>query len=82
MLLKNTQVFIYKLLKNFCFGLGFFSIGASIYLWISGDQYYQIFVLKLYREHASLFVGLWAPTAFLLSIIFDRFVDKLQKKRK
>jgi hypothetical protein len=79
---KLTQAFIYTMLKTFCFYLGFFSIGASIYLWLDGNTHYEIFVFKLYQEHAALFVGLWAPTSFLLYVIFDRMIDKYKKENK
>jgi hypothetical protein len=82
MSLKTTQVLIYKILKNFCFYLGFFSIGAAMFLWLNGTQQYQIFVLKLYQEHAAIFIGLWSPTFFILSVVFDRLIDKLEKRNK
>lgn len=80
--IRSTQEKIYNILKHFCFYLGFFSIGASIYLWLLGDQYMDIYVLKLSSQQTAIWIGLWAPTSFILSMLFDRFIDKIKQRRK
>jgi hypothetical protein len=56
-----------RILSNFCFVAGFFSVVASIAIW---------FTLKTpdaaYGERFGIFVGLWAPTFFALSTRLDR----------
>jgi hypothetical protein len=63
-----------KLLSNVCFILGFASIIGSIVIWYAtggtDDQ------AKAHAERFGLFVGLWAPTFFILSNRFDRYSEK------
>ena len=67
-----------KLLSNICFILGFASIIGSIIIWYTtggtepGD--------KEHAERFGIFVGLWAPTFFILSNRFDRYSEKLLLK--
>lgn len=69
----------YLMLSNLCFVLGFASIIASIYIWVSagGNAYgagapsslmpMTIIEQRAYAERFGIFVGLWAPTFFILS---------------
>jgi hypothetical protein len=53
-------------LSTVCFGLGFASIAASIGVWAAarGDDAPDE---KAHAERFGIFVGLWAPTFFVLA---------------
>lgn len=55
-----------KILSNICFAAGFLSILGSIAIWflMSGDS--------AHAERFGIFVGLWAPTFFILSERLDK----------
>ena len=64
-----------KPLSNLCFILGFASILASIAIWyLTGGTEPES---KAHAERFGIFVGLWAPTFFILSNRFDRYSEKL-----
>lgn len=63
-----------KLISTLCFILGFVSIIGSIAIWFltggtSPDS-------QAHAERFGIFVGLWAPTFFILSNRFDRYSEK------
>ena len=58
-----------KDLGDACFVLGFVSIAASIAVWAKAKQ-----GDKAHGERFGIFVGLWAPTFFILS-------DRLTRER-
>ncbi len=63
----STQT--YRLLSQICLPLGFVSIIVSIFVWFtqggtSGDP--------AHGERFGIFIGLWAPTFFILSDRFER----------
>jgi hypothetical protein len=63
-----------KLLSNLCFILGFASILGSIAIWfLTGGQAPDT---QAHAERFGIFVGLWAPTLFILSNRFDRYAEK------
>jgi hypothetical protein len=63
-----------KLLSNICFISGFLSIIGSIAIWfLTGGQ---DIVTQAHAERFGIFVGLWAPTFFILSNRFDRYAEK------
>ena len=64
----------YKTLSCLCFILGFASIAGSIAIWYltSGTLPDTL----AHAERFGIFVGLWAPTFFILSNRFDRYADK------
>ncbi len=63
-----------KLLSKLCFILGFVSIIGSIAIWfLTGGTEAET---KAHAERFGIFVGLWAPTFFILSSRFDRFAQK------
>jgi len=70
-----TQQKIYNFIKNFTFCLGFFSIGMSIVLWNRETPY--VIEHIIYRLDA-LFVGLWAPTSFIISLLFSNLEKGLK----
>ena len=64
----------HTLLSQICFICGFASIVGSSGIWVvnSGDAAEA----KAHAERFGIFVGLWAPTFFILSNRFDRFSEK------
>ncbi len=67
-----------KLLSNLCFILGFASIFGSIAVWyLTGGTTPET---QAHAERFGIFIGLWAPTFFILSSRFDRYADKLASK--
>jgi hypothetical protein len=69
---KNTRLL--KMLSNLCFVLGFASILGSILIWIN-EQGPSI-EATAHAERFGIFIGLWAPTFFILSNRFDRYGEK------
>ena len=60
-----------KLLSTLCFILGFASVLGSIAVWfLTGGQAADT---RAHAERFGIFVGLWAPTFFILSNRFDRY---------
>ena len=69
--MKPAQV---KLLSHACFVLGFASIIGSIAIWyLTGGSDSNS---QEHAERFGIFVGLWAPTFFILSNRFDRYAEK------
>ena len=69
--MNKTQL---KQISNVCFFLGFASILGSIAIWfLTGGTTPE---LQAHAERFGIFVGLWAPTFFILSNRFDRYADK------
>ena len=69
--MKSTQL---KQLSNLCFILGFASILGSIAIWfLTGGNTAET---QAHGERFGIFVGLWAPTFFILSNRFDRYADR------
>ncbi|MDA0812618.1 MAG: hypothetical protein O3C21_09555, partial [Verrucomicrobia bacterium] len=69
--MKSAQL---KLLSNLCFFFGFASIAGSIAIWYftgGSDPENQA-----HAERFGIFVGLWAPTFFILSNRFDRYSEQ------
>jgi hypothetical protein len=63
-----------KTASQICFFLGFASIVASIAIWyLTGGTEPES---QAHAERFGIFVGLWAPTFFILSNRFDRFSEK------
>lgn len=69
--MKSAQL---KQLSYLCFILGFASIAGSISIWfLAGGQSPDT---QAHAERFGIFVGLWAPTFFVLSNRFDRYAEK------
>ena len=63
-----------KLIGTLCFILGFVSIIGSIAIWfLTGGTSPES---QAHGERFGIFVGLWAPTFFILSNRFDRYSEK------
>jgi hypothetical protein len=63
-----------KALSHLCFFLGFASIAGSIAIWFftGGTEPESM----AHAERFGIFVGLWAPTIFVLSTRFDRYAEE------
>ncbi len=72
--MKSKSACHLKILSALCFILGFASILGSILVWVNqrGDTLESI----AHAERFGIFIGLWAPTFFILSNRFDRYADK------
>ncbi len=65
--LQNLKPYV-SILGHVCFVLGFASIIASIVVWnITKEPDIA------HGERFGIFIGLWAPTFFILSNRFERF---------
>jgi hypothetical protein len=64
-----------RLLSDLCFVFGFLSILGSIFMWYitRGDMSVESLA---HAERFGIFVGLWAPTFFILSSRFDGYEEK------
>jgi hypothetical protein len=64
----------YRQLSSICFFLGFASIIGSIAIWfLTGGNAPDT---QAHAERFGIFVGLWAPTFFILSNRFSRQADQ------
>ena len=57
-----------RMLSNVCFVLGFVSIIVSIIVWAIAKE-----PNLAHGERFGIFIGLWAPTFFILSDRFERY---------
>jgi hypothetical protein len=71
------------LLSHFCFVFGFISIIGSIAIWylLGGSSSIDwantaAVAQRAYGERFGIFVGLWAPTFFILSDRFFHYAEK------
>jgi len=65
----------YRVLSNIFFGLGFVAIVVALVVWASARGMMTPEAMA-HGERFAIFVGLWAPTLFILSNRLDRFADK------
>lgn len=63
-----SSLAVVRFFGHACFALGFLSIIASILIWQMGR-----FPDAGHGERFGIFVGLWAPTFFILSDRLDRY---------
>lgn len=62
-----------KKLSDVCFVAGFLSIAASIGIWfLTGGDPSIVSEQNAHAERFGIFVGLWAPTFFILSERFRK----------
>jgi hypothetical protein len=74
--LKKTDPKTLRTMGDACFLAGFASIAASIAIWgfkKGTDE-------DAKAERFGIFVGLWAPTFFILSNRFERYADRSEEK--
>ena len=72
--LKKTDPKALRALSDGCFFAGFASIAASIAVW--GIKKGTDADAK--AERFGIFIGLWAPTFFILSNRFERYADRAE----
>jgi len=58
--------------------LGFASIIAAIIIWLFHGGHEATFETRTHAELFSIFLGLWAPTFFILSNRIDRYADEME----
>jgi hypothetical protein len=75
--LKKTDPKTLRTMGDACFLAGFASIAASIAIW--GIKKGTDADAK--AERFGIFVGLWAPTFFILSNRFERYADRSEEKQ-
>jgi hypothetical protein len=66
-------------LSKLCFVCGFLSIAGSIAVWYlgkSGDNFFWQNGDPAHAERFGIFVGLWAPTFFILSDRFEKMANR------
>lgn len=74
--LKKVDPKQVRILGDACFAAGFVSIAASIAAWAckKGDD------TDAKAERFGIFIGLWAPTFFILSDRLERYAERAEKK--
>ena len=65
---QSTNLLVVRVVGHICFVAGFFSIIASILVWQMAK-----YPDAGHGERFGIFVGLWAPTFFVLSDRLDRY---------
>jgi hypothetical protein len=68
-----------KIMGSLCFVCGFLSIVGSIAVWYLGSIGNNLFWTigdQAHAERFGIFVGLWAPTFFILSERFEKMFNK------
>ena len=66
--------YVCRVLSTICFLAGTLSILGSIGIWfLTGGTTLDT---QAHAERFGIFVGLWAPTFFILSNRFDRYAEK------
>jgi len=65
---KTMSSSTWRVLSNICFVAGFFSVIASIAIWFLSKE-----PDPAHGERFGIFVGLWAPTFFVLSSRLERY---------
>jgi hypothetical protein len=63
--------------SDLCFAGGVLSIAGSIFLW--GLR--RATANEGHAERLGIFVGLWAPTFFILSHRFERYAERIEPKQ-
>jgi hypothetical protein len=76
--LKKADPKMLRTTGDVCFLAGFASIAASIAVWAvkKGDA------SDAHAERFGIFIGLWAPTFFILSNRFERYADRAEAEPK
>jgi hypothetical protein len=75
--LKNAHPETIRVISDVCFLGGFASIIGSIVAW--GFKKGTDDDAK--AERLGIFIGLWAPTFFILSNRFERYADRAEKPK-
>jgi len=70
-----------EMLGHVCFFGGFASIIGSIAIWYLKTNGVETAELKAHGERFGIFVGLWAPTFFILSHRLSHFAKESSGKK-
>jgi hypothetical protein len=75
--LQNADPETLKVASDVCFVAGFASIAGSIAAWAmkKGDD------TDAKAERLGIFIGLWAPTFFILSNRFERYAERSREEK-
>jgi hypothetical protein len=75
--IQNADPKVLRQTGDICFLAGFASIAGSILAWAmkKGDD------TDAHAERFGIFVGLWAPTFFILSNRFERYAERAEEKK-
>ncbi len=76
--LKKADPASLRALSDGCFLAGFASIAASIAIWAAQRKEAD----EAHAERFGIFVGLWAPTFFILSNRFERYAERSEEAKK
>jgi hypothetical protein len=66
-----------RTLSDGCFLAGLASIAASVAIWAIQRKETE----TAHAERFGIFVGLWAPTFFILSNRFERYADRAENEK-
>ncbi len=66
-----------RMLSDGCFLAGFASIAASVAIWAVERKTTE----TAHAERLGIFVGLWAPTFFILSNRLERYADRAENEK-
>ena len=72
--LKQADPAVLRSVSDGCFLAGFASIAASIAIWAIKRTEAD----APHAERFGIFVGLWAPTFFILSNRFERYAERVE----
>jgi hypothetical protein len=75
--LKKADPTTLRTLSDACFVGGFLSIAISILSW--GVR--RASANEGHAERLGIFIGLWAPTFFILSNRFERYADRIDESK-
>ncbi len=73
--LKKADPESIRLVGDICFLGGFFSIFASIAVWAIKRADSD----RAHAERFGIFIGLWAPTFFIIANRFEHYAERLEK---
>ncbi len=76
--LKKANPESLRALSDGCFLAGFASIAASIAIWAVKREETE----SAHAERFGIFVGLWAPTFFILSNRFEHYAEKAEQEKE
>ena len=75
--LKKADPASLRAMSDGCFLAGFASIAASIAIWAVQRKESE----SAHAERFGIFVGLWAPTFFILSNRFERYAERAEQAK-
>ncbi len=75
--LKKIEPSQLKTLSDVCFAAGFGSIIISIVAWAIRREEKD----TPHGERLGIFIGMWAPTFFILSNRFERYAERVEENK-